>query len=92
MTESDIQYLKENIDKLVEIRTIDDECLIAKVLVVTHNNEYDEHDLLYEVISSNQIDSYTHLDSTGGYVLDFERIASVGPAPQSETLISGNHP
>jgi hypothetical protein len=40
MTEDDIQCLKENVDKLVEIRTTDDECLVAKVLFVTDDEEY----------------------------------------------------
>jgi len=33
MTESEIQFLKENIDKLVEIETIDGERLVAKVVL-----------------------------------------------------------
>lgn len=79
MTEADIQCLQNHIDGLVEIRTIDDECLIAKILIVTHNDEYDEHDVLYELISSNQANPYRHLVSAGGFVLDFDRIVSVKP-------------
>ena len=81
MTVADIQCLKDNIDKLVEIRTTNDECLTARILFVTHDDEYDEHDVLYEVVSSNQIDSYRHLETSGGYMLDFEEIVSVKPAP-----------
>ena len=81
MTEPDIQCLKESVDKRVEIRTIHDECLVAKVLIVTDDDEDHVHDVMYEVISSNQIDSYTHLDSAGGYLLDFVEIVSVKPAP-----------
>lgn len=44
-----------------------------------HDEEYHEHDVLYEVISSNKLDSYVHLGETGGYVLDFGRILSVKP-------------
>jgi hypothetical protein len=77
MTEADIQCLKDNIDREVEIHTIDGEQLVAKVLFVTHDEEYGEHDVLYEVISSNMMDSYAHLDKAGGYVLDFEKILSV---------------
>ena len=79
MIESDIQCLKDNIDKAVEIQTIDGERLIAKVLFVTHDQEYDEHEVLYEVVSSNMIQSYAHLENAGGYVLDFEKILSVKP-------------
>jgi hypothetical protein len=84
MTEADIQCLKDNIDKLVEIQTADDECLLAKVLFVTHCEEYNEHDVLYDVISSNKMDFYLKYKDTGGFVLDFERIVSVKPVPQSE--------
>jgi hypothetical protein len=81
MTEADIQCLKVNIDKLVEIRTVDGECLIAEVLFVTNGEEYDEHDLLYKVVSSNKIDWYGQLGISGGYLLDFDEIDSVKPAP-----------
>ena len=84
MTESDIQCLKDNVDKSVEIRTVDDECLIAKVLFVTHNDEYDEHNVLYEVVSSNTMDFYLNHKDSGGFVLDFDKIASVKPAPHSK--------
>jgi hypothetical protein len=79
MTEADIQCLQNHIDGLVEIRTIDDECLIAKILIVTPNDEYDEHDVLYELVSSNQADQHTRLGSAGEFVLDFDKIASLKP-------------
>lgn len=79
MTESEIQCLRDNIDKLVEIETADGERLIARVLFVTHDEEYDEHELLYEVVSSNMLESYSHLETAGGYVLDFDKIRSVKP-------------
>lgn len=82
MTEADIQCLKDSIEKLVEIRTVDDECLVAKVLFVTDDEEYDDHAVLYEVISSNTIGSYHLLDSDTGYVLDFKKIVSVKPIPR----------
>jgi single-stranded DNA-specific DHH superfamily exonuclease len=88
MTKSDIQCLKDNVDKSVEIMTIDDECLIAKVLIVTHNDEYDEHDVLYEVVSSNKMDFYLNHKDAGGFVLDFDRIISVKPVPHSEVAPS----
>jgi hypothetical protein len=88
MTEADIQCLKENVDKLVEIRTVDGECLIAKIQIVTDDDEYHVHDVMYEVVSSNQINTYTHLDSAGGYLMDFIDIDSVKSAQQSESVIS----
>lgn len=85
MTEAEILCLKNNINKLVEIHTIDGECLIAKILFVTHNEEYDEHDLLYEVVSSTRMDWYLKHPDSGGFVLDFDRIVSVRPAEQTDT-------
>lgn len=79
MTEADILCLQNHIDGLVEIRTIEDEYLVAKVLFVTHNDEYDEHDVLYELVSSDRADWYTKRDSAGGFLLNFDRIVSVKP-------------
>ena len=80
MTDAEIQCLKENIDKLVEIQTVDGEHLIAKILSVFHSDEWDEHEVFYEVVSSNMIDSYHHVGSPGGYALDFDKIVSVKSA------------
>ena len=79
MTDADIQCLKDHIDRLVEIRTVQGECLVAKIMIVTDDDEYHVHDVMYEVVSSNQIDSYTHLGSAGGYLLDFVDIDSIKP-------------
>ena len=79
MTAVEIQLLKDSIDKTVEIETTEGERLIARVLFVTHDEEYDEHDVLYEVVSSNMLDSYAHREDSGGYVLDFGKILSVRP-------------
>ena len=81
MTAAEIECLKDSIDRLVEIRTVDEECLTAKILFVIHCEEYDEHELIYEVVSSNKTEEYSHLESLGGYVLDFERIISVTLLP-----------
>ena len=74
MTESEIQFLKENIDKLIEIETTDGERLIAKVVSVTHSQEYDEHDVQYEMISTNMPEAYSN---GSDYILDFDNIISV---------------
>ena len=44
MTEAEIQLLKEKLDKTVEIETDDGERLIAKVISVFYDEEYDEHE------------------------------------------------
>jgi hypothetical protein len=79
VTESEIQFLKENIDNSVEIETSNGERLIAKVLFVTCDEEYDEHELTYQVVSSSLLESYSNLENAGGYVLDFDKIMSVRP-------------
>jgi uncharacterized membrane protein YkvI len=79
MTDTDIQCLKDNVDKMVEIQTVDGELLIAKIVFVTHCKEYDEHDVHYEVVSSNMMDWYVKNHAAGGYVLDFDKIVSVKP-------------
>ena len=79
MTESEIQFLKDNIDKTVEIETINGERLPAKVLFVTHSEKFDEHELLYEVVSSSTPEFYSRHEGSGGFVLDFDKIKSVKP-------------
>jgi hypothetical protein len=71
MTESEIQCLKDNVDKLAEIETLEGEKLVAKVVFVTHCDEYDEHDLLYEMVSTNAPEFYARFETSGGSVLDF---------------------
>jgi hypothetical protein len=80
MTLADIQCLKDHIDKLAEIGTVGEERLIARVLFVKDDDEFNEHDVLYQVASSNQMDQYLHFETSGGYVLYFEEIISVKPA------------
>jgi hypothetical protein len=85
MTADDIQRLKDNIDKLVEIRTVDEECLVARVMIVTHEDEIQVHDVMFEVVSSNRIESYGDLEDLSGYLLDFEEIVSVKQVPALTT-------
>ena len=85
MTSTDIQCLKDNVDKLVEIRTIHDECLIAQVQIVTDDDELHVHDVMYKVVSSNQIESYPKLEAAGGYLLDFVEIVSAEPVASLTT-------
>ena len=79
MTEREIQCLKDNIDKLVEIETTDGEHLIAKVLFVFYEREYDEHEFFYEVVSSSTPEFYSRHENSGGFALDFDSIQSVKP-------------
>jgi hypothetical protein len=79
MTESEIQCLKDNVDKTVEIETRSGEFPIAKILFVTHCEEYDEHDLLNQVVPSSRSQFYSRFENSGGFVLDFDEIVSVKP-------------
>ena len=79
MTAIEIQFLKDSVDKVVEIETIDGERLVAKVLSVFHSEEYDEHEVFYEVVSSNMLNSYPRLEDSAGYAMDFGKILSVKP-------------
>jgi hypothetical protein len=79
MTQSDIQCLRDNVDKLVEIETIDAELLTAKVISVFDDKDNEEHELFFEIISSNAPDFYARFKNSGGFALDFDSILSVRP-------------
>jgi hypothetical protein len=80
MNDAEVQCLKDCIDKVVEIETIDGEQLVARVISVFSDAEYDEHELFYEMLSTNMPEAYKHLGNAGGYALDFGKIASVRPS------------
>jgi hypothetical protein len=43
------------------------------------DRECDEHELFYELISTNMPESYKRTENAAGYALDFERIVSAKP-------------
>jgi hypothetical protein len=63
----------------LKIETSEGERLIAKVLFVICDKEYDEHELTYQVVSSNMPEFYSRHANAGGYVLDFGKIVCVKP-------------
>jgi hypothetical protein len=79
MTESETQCLKDSVDRLVEIETFDGEKLVAKILFAENSNEYNEHNLLYELISTNTPEFYARFENSGGFVMDFGKILTVKP-------------
>ena len=79
MTDAEIQCLKDNVDKLVQIETVDAELILAKVISVFDDKNSDEHELFFEVITSNAPDFYARFKNSGGFALDFESILSVSP-------------
>ena len=83
MKESEIQCLKDNV--FVEIETTSGEKLVAKVIWVFDSGEYDEHELFYEVISTNLPESYSQFESAVGYGLEFGRILTVKTHQQAKS-------
>jgi hypothetical protein len=81
VTEPEIQYLKTNVNKTVEIETDEGELLVAKVLFVTHDDDFDEHELLYQVLASSTPEFYERFKNTPSLALDFKNILSVKPRP-----------
>jgi hypothetical protein len=58
--------------------------LVAKVLFVSHSDEYDEHELLYGLISTSTPEFYAQFENPGGFVLDFDKILMVKPHSELE--------
>ncbi len=77
MTTSDLDLLKNRIDRVVRIDCIDGEVLFAKPLVVTEEDE----DIIFDLISTNRPDKYEKLDIQPAYMLRFEHIAHVEALP-----------
>ena len=79
MTETEIQCLKQNVGKFVEIETSDGELLVAKLIDVFDDSALDEHELFCEVVSSNVREPAVEADAAEGYALDFDDILSATP-------------
>ncbi len=77
MTTDEIQLLKESVNKLVEIETTFGERLVARVEIVTDEDENDVHDVMYTMISTSTPEWYAAHSDSGGFVLDFIEITSV---------------
>jgi hypothetical protein len=78
MTEADLTCLKSNVDKLVEIETINGERLTAKVISVFDGE--DNADVFYHLILSSKPELYTRQSEACGYSLPLDEIISVKPA------------
>jgi hypothetical protein len=50
-----------------------------------HSEEYDEHDLQYQMVSTNRPEFYVLHEDAGGFVLDFDKIQSVRPHSDLES-------
>ncbi len=79
LTSKGTSSLKAKVDKAVEIETTDGERLVAKVLCVFHSEEPEEHEISYELLSSNMLDRFRHRETAGGYAIDCSEISTVKP-------------
>lgn len=73
MTPRELGILKENVDRIVEIKCTDGEVMSAKLISVSEREE----DIVFDLISTNRPDKYEKLDQQPAYLLRFVRIASV---------------
>ena len=76
MNQHDRQVLYANVDKVVRITTHDGESLIAKIVMVSD----DDQDLVYDLVSSNRAARYEKFDVQPAYRIRFEEIEAVEPA------------
>jgi small nuclear ribonucleoprotein (snRNP)-like protein len=75
MTETDLQMLKQNIDKNVRIVCRNGEIVVAKVHLV---NEEDE-DVIYDLVSTSNESQYEKHDEQPAYLIRFGEIERVEP-------------
>ena len=73
MTESDLEILKANIDKLVRVRCRDGEVFVGKALFVSEEDQ----DLIYDLVSTSKGSQYEKLDLHPAYLIRFEDIDEV---------------
>jgi hypothetical protein len=75
MTESDLETVKANIDKLVRVHCRDGEVFVGKALFVSEEDQ----DLIYDLVSTSKA-SHQRLERQQAYLIRFEDIEGVVPA------------
>ena len=75
MEKPDLEILQSNIDKHVQITTVDGEQMIAKLISVFA--EESDPDIFFELVSSSHPHLYAQKDNLGGYSLPLADIFSV---------------
>lgn len=75
MNAKDLETLKANIDKVVKIVTYSGESLLAKVVLVSEEDE----DVVYDLVSTSRESQYEKFDEQTAYAMDFKEIESVEP-------------
>ncbi len=75
MNAKDLETLNANVDRVVKITTCDGESLLAKVVLVSDEDE----DVVYELISTSREAQYEKFDEQPAYRVTFQEIESVEP-------------
>jgi len=73
MNANDLETLKTNIDRMVKIDTFDGESLLAKVVLVSEEDQ----DVIYELVSTSRESQYEKFDEQPAYRIAFQDIKSV---------------
>lgn len=73
MNRKNLETLIANTDQTVRIVTRDGEAFVAKVVLVSEEDE----DVIYELVSTNRESQYEKLDDQPAYRIRFEDVESV---------------
>lgn len=84
MNAKDLEVLNSNVDKIVRILTRDGESLLAKVILVSTEDE----DVLYDLVSTSRESQYEKFDQQPAYRIAFQEIESVEQALPPSTKTS----
>jgi hypothetical protein len=86
MNAKDLEVLNSNVDKIVRILTRDGELLLAKVILVSTEDE----DVLYDLVSTSREAQYEKFDQQPAYRITFQEIESVEQAAPPSTKLGSS--
>ena len=73
MNAKDLETLNANVDRVVKINSCDGESLLAKVVLVSEEDE----DVVYELVSTSRESQYEKFDEQPAYRITFQEFESV---------------
>ena len=73
MTPADLQLLKDHVHKIVEIICTNREVMLARVLIVSEEDE----DVIYDLVTTTNESQYEKHDEQPAYLIRFEDIEQV---------------
>jgi len=73
MNAKDLETLKASVDRVVKIISCDGESLLAKVVLVSEEDD----DVIYELVATSRESQYEKFDEQPAYAIDFKNIESV---------------